>query len=168
MQAPTIREATPDDIEGLARLRWEFRREHGDVAPDASFDEFAERFAAFARGAFAEDRWRAAVAERGGRLVGTMWLQLVPKVPAPSARGELIGYLTNAYVAAEERDTGVGAMLLERLVEQARALPVEVLIVWPTERSAPFYGRGGFERSDTIWQRYLIQDPYGVWKDSPE
>jgi GNAT superfamily N-acetyltransferase len=138
MARPAIREATLDDIEELARLRWEFRREHGDVAPGRSYRAFSERFAAFAREALADDRWRAAVADRDGRLVGTVWLQLVRKVPAPSARGEFIGYVTNAYVAPEERDGGLGAALLERLVEQVETVPIEVLIVWPTERSEPF------------------------------
>ena len=134
------------------------------MAPGTSFRAFAERFAAFAREAIADDRWRAAVAERDGRLVGTVWLQLVRKVPAPSAKGEFIGYVTNAYVAPAERDGGVGADLLQRLIEQVAAVPIEVLIVWPTERSASFYERAGFVRSDAVWQRYLIMDPYGVWR----
>jgi GNAT superfamily N-acetyltransferase len=159
----SVRDATLEDIPALARLRWEFRREHGDVSPNASFEEFGGRFLSFAREALRDDRWRAQVAERDGRLVGTMWLQLVPKVPAPSAQGDLIGYVTNAYVKPEEREHGVGRLLLDRLVEIAGTLPVEFLMTWPTQRSEPFYERAGFERSGSMWQRYLIRDPYGVW-----
>ena len=168
MRELSIRDATVEDVPALALLRWDFRSEHGDVHPDASFEGFADRFRAFAERTLRDDRWRAVVAAREGRLVGSMWLQLVPKVPAPpSARGELIGYVTNAYVVPEEREAGVGALLLERLVAIARGLPVEFLMTWPTERSEPFYERSGFRRSQGVWERYLIQDPYGTWANEP-
>jgi GNAT superfamily N-acetyltransferase len=162
---PTIREATGTDVPELARLRWDFRREHGDVAPDASFARFAERFAAFALAALEDDRWRVFVAERAGRLAGTVWFQLVPKIPAPSSRGENIGYLTNAYVEPEVRNEGLGAALVERALAFAREEAVEQVITWPTERSVPFYERAGFSRSGHVWECYLIRDPYGRWKD---
>jgi GNAT superfamily N-acetyltransferase len=161
---PTIREATQADLPELARLRWDFRREHGDVAPGISFEGFGERFEPFARAALEDGRWWVLVAEREGRLVGTVWFQLVPKVPAPSSRGEYIGYLTNAYVEAEDRNRGVGAALVERALDFARDAAVEQVITWPTERSVPFYERAGFSRSAHVWERYLIRDPYGRWR----
>jgi hypothetical protein len=40
-------------------------------------------------------------------------------------------------------------------------------MTWPTERSEPFYARAGFRRSNGMWERYFIQDPYGTWANEP-
>jgi hypothetical protein len=86
MAGVTIREATPEDIPELARLRWDFKVELGDVNPVMEFEPFAHRFTVFAAEALADPRWRAFVAEAGGHLVGNLWIQLVPKVTWPSDR----------------------------------------------------------------------------------
>lgn len=79
-----IRAATPDDADELARLRWDFRVEHGTPA-SRSFEEFVEGFRAFTAEVLADGSpWRAWVAEADARLVGCVWLQLVEKIPHPS------------------------------------------------------------------------------------
>jgi hypothetical protein len=84
--APTIRPSLVRDADELARLRWDFRREHGTPAA-LTFDEFRREFRAFADDVLErEDAWRAWVAEVSGRLVGCVWLQLIEKVPHPSRR----------------------------------------------------------------------------------
>ena len=79
-----IRRATRRDVDELARLRWDFRVEHGTAA-SRTFDAFADEFRAFASDVLADGTpWRAWVAEDEGRLVGCVWLQLVEKIPHPS------------------------------------------------------------------------------------
>ncbi len=79
-----IRRATPDDADELARLRWDFRVEHGTpVSPHVrgvrrGVPRVRDRRA---RG---RDAWRAWVAEDAGRPVGCVWLQFVEKIPHPS------------------------------------------------------------------------------------
>ena len=111
---PVIRSATPDDIGELARLRWQLYTEQGPH--DESFEAYVERFTAFAVDALSRGEWRAWVAEVDGRLVAAMWLQTVPRVPAPG-RGDPppIGYLTNAYTGSRARPTrSFDASSLER------------------------------------------------------
>jgi len=117
----TIRPADPADADELARLRWDFRVEHGTPV-SSTFEAFAEGFRAFATDVLADGAaWRAWVAEDGGRLVGCAWLQLVEKIPHPS-RGRLLD----------------AAMAYAREHEAAEA------VVWPTPRSVSFYRRAGF------------------------
>jgi N-acetylglutamate synthase-like GNAT family acetyltransferase len=134
-----IRRATLDDADELARLRWDFRVEHGTPV-SSTFEAFAEEF--LADGA----PWRAWVAENEGRLVGCAWLQLVEKIPHPS-RGRWerpIAYVTNVYVESKLRDEGVGARLLEAAMAYAREHEAAEAVVWPTPRSVSFYRRAGF------------------------
>jgi len=94
-----IRRATIDDVEELARLRFQLYTEYKPSIVEP-FDAYRERFVPFARDALADgERWRAWTAEEDERLVGAVWLQTVPRVPAPGRDDPRpIGYLTNAYV----------------------------------------------------------------------
>ena len=149
---PTIRPATVEDVDELARLRWEFRIDHGTPAT-AAFTDFLDGFRAFTNDVLAGDAWRAWVAEEEGRLVGCVWLQLVEKVPHPNrARWERpIGYVTNMYVVRALRDAGIGRALLDAAVDHARERGLDGLMLWPSERSVPFYRRAGFEPEGWLW-----------------
>ena len=141
-----IRPATPEDADELARLRWDFRVEHGTPVA-RTFEEFASEFRVFVTDALAGGaRWRAWVAHADGRLVGCVWLQLVEKVPHPS-RGRWerpLAYVTNVYVEPDLRDAGVGARLLDAAMTFAREQRMSEAVVWPTPRSVSFYRRAGF------------------------
>jgi GNAT superfamily N-acetyltransferase len=148
-----IRAATPGDAPELSRLRWEFRIEAGTPATRsrAAFDGEME---AFARGVLAGDgSWRAWVADDGVRLLGCVWLQLVEKVPHPSRsrRERPIAYVTNMYVEPGRRDEGLGRELLDIAVAFARETGADGVLLWPGERSLPFYERAGFEAGPWRW-----------------
>ncbi len=141
----SVRPATGADAAELARLRWEFRREHG--TPEAmTFETFAVGFAAFVEDVLGGDAWRAWVAEADGRAVGCVWLQLVERVPHPNLRRweRPIAYVTSMYVAPDRRGRGLGGRLLDAAVTHARERGAALAILWPTERSIPFYERAGF------------------------
>jgi GNAT superfamily N-acetyltransferase len=144
---PSIGLATIEDVHELARLRWElYAEQEGDPAekPEA----YRERFARFASDALASDEWRTWVARPGDRIVGAMWLRTVQRVPVPGKRAGPIGYLTNVYVDPEHRNAGLGARMLDVVTGWCRGKGYSEVIVWPSERSRPFYRRGGFDRPD--------------------
>jgi GNAT superfamily N-acetyltransferase len=156
---PQIGPATIDDVPELARLRWElYAEQNGDHAEP--FEAYVERFARFAGSALASEDWRAWVARTDDGLVGAMWLHTVHRVPVPGMRDGPIGYLTNVYVVPEHRNAGLGAQMLDRVDAWCRQRRFSLVIVWPTERSRPFYRRGGFDRPDEP----LVMD---VEPDSP-
>ena len=144
---PSIGPATIDDIPELGRLRWElYAEQNGDHTEP--FEAYVDRFARSARSALASDDWRAWVARTDDGLVGAMWLHTVHRVPVPGKRAGPIGYLTNVYVAPEHRNAGLVAVMLDRVRDRCREEGYSLVIVWPTERSRPFYRRGGFDRPD--------------------
>lgn len=146
MRVGSIREAGIDDVDELARLRWEFRLEVG--TPDSlSREAFDREMRAFVVDSLREaGPWHAWVAEDEARLVGCVWLQLVDRVPHPRLRrGERqIAYVTNMYVEPDRRNGGLGRNLLDAALEFARERRVAGVVLWPSERSVPFYWRAGF------------------------
>lgn len=140
------RPATLADAAELARLRWEFTAEETPVE-GARFADFTQRFESFLCGALGDGQWLIWVAERDGRLVGHIYLQLIEKVPRPGQTDGRYGYVTNVYVEPTSRDEGIGSQLLRGVIERAREQRLEFLIVWPSERSVPYYARVGFAPS---------------------
>ncbi len=141
-----MRPATPGDADELARLRWDFRVEHGTPVT-REFDEFTEEFRAFTADTLAgASEWRAWLAEQDGRAVGCLWIRFIEKVPHPSRRRRErpMIYVTNVYVEPALRNSGIGRELMDAALSHARAVGATEAIVWPTERSIPFYERAGF------------------------
>ena len=148
-----VRRATIADADELARLRWDFRSEAGTPVA-TTFDAFVQDFRDFVREVLARDAWWAWLAEdEDGRAVGCVWIQLVEKVPHPSrVRWERpVAYLTNMYVEAAHRNAGLGGRLVEAAVAVAREHGVDGVMLWPSDDSAAFYRRAGFEPSPWLW-----------------
>jgi GNAT superfamily N-acetyltransferase len=150
-----FRFAEEADLPALAANRWRLRTEE-DGEPDgvdpAAFRRHCE---AFLRDALRSERWALFVAESRGRIVANACVQVVPKVPRPGRFDDAIGYVTNVYAEPEFRGRGLGAELMQRVVGWARERDLEILIVWPSERSRTLYARAGFRAESEIMEQVL-------------
>jgi GNAT superfamily N-acetyltransferase len=144
-----VRRALPRDADALAQLRFAFRVEQRPATE--SLDVFAARCSNWMRPRLRGDsRWTAWLAERDGKIVGNLWLQIVEKIPNPGPESELHAYVSNFFIVPAERNTGVGARLLNAAVEHCKAHDVDTVFLWPTQRSRPLYKRTGFEPPSDI------------------
>ena len=150
-----IREATRQDAAALARMRWDFTAEDDFIHPDATHEVYETGFAAFLDRALASGQWAIWVVEHEERLVAHIFMQIIEKVPRPGREERRFGWITNVYTLPEYRNQGVGSRLMERVVEWAQAHNLELMIVWPTQRSVPYYKRAGFEYSIEVLQHPL-------------
>ena len=148
---PTVRRATLDDIAALRRLRWEMTDEMSEATEDAA--AFRLRFDAFATRALAGGHWAIFVAERDFTLLGMVWVQLVDRGPRPNATPATYAYITSVFVEAAERNAGLGRRILDAALAWIGAQDAEMTVLWPSERSGPFYERAGFAPSDAIVRR---------------
>ena len=150
-----FRLAEEADLPALATNRWRLRAEE-DGEPDrvdpAAFRRHCE---ALLREALRSGRWALWVAAIEGRVVANAFVQVVSKVPRPARFDDAIGYVTNVYVEPEQRGQGVGAELMRRVVAWARERDLELLIVWPSERSRTLYARAGFRAESEIMEQVL-------------
>ena len=140
--------ATTADGPALAQLRWEFYIEDHRDPPAEDPATFTASFISFWERAIEERRWFAWVADRDDVIVANVWVFLIDKVPSPLPGATSLGYLTNTYTVPEARNSGVGSELMRHVSVWAKDQRLELLIVWPSEQSAPFYERAGFELSD--------------------
>jgi N-acetylglutamate synthase-like GNAT family acetyltransferase len=145
-----IRLATIEDAAQLARLRWDFSSE--DLHRGTSLAEFTTQFASFLAEALAGKQWAFWVIEDATGVLGTTFVQIIPKVPRPNRIHARWGYITNVYVVPEQRDAGLGAALLQHVQAWARAEELEHVILWPSARAVPFYLRAGFQQNGDILQ----------------
>ncbi|MET9350958.1 GNAT family N-acetyltransferase [Streptomyces termitum] len=117
-------------------------------------DDLAPYRAAFAR--LADDpNQRLVVAERDGKVVGTLQLTIVPGL---SRRGATRSIIEGVRIHSEERGSGLGTLLVEWAVEESRRL--ECALVQLTSDASRtdahrFYERLGFEASHLGFKRAL-------------
>lgn len=147
-----IRPAAAGDAAALAALRWEFRAGKTPATEDRA--AFVVRCAEWIRTELIAGRWFAWVAEQDGRIVGHVWLQPIQKIPNPNGERERHGYLSNLYVTPSARG-GIGTRLLQTAIGWAAANGIDTVVLWPTERSRPLYGRNGFAVTDRALARKL-------------
>jgi GNAT superfamily N-acetyltransferase len=145
-----IRLARADEAHELARLRYTLRSRNrqptnADTRQDIeSESEFLERCTAWMSEALQQSNWRCWVAERDGSLIGALWLQVIEKIPNPTAEVESYGYITNFFVRETSRGQGVGSAVLREALTWCKQREVHTVILWPTEKSRSLYERHGF------------------------
>jgi GNAT superfamily N-acetyltransferase len=149
-----IRVATADDVDALARLRWQMTDEEGDVRePLADFlPRFREAVARFE----ASGSWTIWVAVADDRVVGCLWLKRIERVPRPNRDAVRMGYVTNVYVEPAWRNRGIGSRLLAAVRAVAERERLAELFVWPSERAVTLYRRAGYAPSLELHELELI------------
>lgn len=133
-------------------MRYGFRAElDAPVESEAVFRERCARWMVAQLGP--AGRWRCWVAVLGTTLVGSVWLQLIEKLPNPVGHPGFHGYVSSVYVVPELRNAGIGSALLEACLAEADGLGLDALFLWPTDRSRPLYERYGFTVPDDLLER---------------
>ncbi|MFP3464969.1 GNAT family N-acetyltransferase [Leifsonia sp. SIMBA_070] len=151
-----IRPARPEEWAEVGGLRWDSVADLGGVAVDPR-EVFAAAFARWA-GEHA-DGHECIVAVAGDRVVGMMWLAIVPRVPSAKSFDRASGDLQCAYVVPELRNRGIGGRLMEAVLARARDLGLERVTVHSSPRAVPAYERHGFAPEDRLLHTYLSARP---------
>jgi GNAT superfamily N-acetyltransferase len=137
-----FRPATTKDFEQIGDLRWRLKTEDANDSDPVAREAFITAFVKDQTESTAFLHW---VAEANGGLIAVMSLARVPKLLATDQRPSAFGYLTNCYTLPSFRGSGVGRHLLGIITDWARQQEFELLLVWPSDESYDFYGRGGFK-----------------------
>jgi ribosomal protein S18 acetylase RimI-like enzyme len=148
----TIRAAGPADAAALATLRFALRSGVELVwEPEAEFVPRCTRW--MTQRLMPGGWWRCWVAVDGAEIVGSVWLQLIEKIPNPGEDPELHGYVSNLYVSPTYRGAGAGSRLLEACLAVCAEDVVDKMILWPTPESRSLYTRHGFSTRDDLFVR---------------
>ncbi len=146
-----LRPAVPADAGVLARLRFAFR---ADLEPPAEPESvFLARCTSWMAPRLAPGGpWRCWVAGEA-EPVGTVWLQLLEKLPNPVAEPEWHGYVSSLFVQPDARGAGLGSRLLAEALAECDRLGCDAVVLWPTPRSRSLYLRHGFALREDLLER---------------
>ncbi len=149
---PAIRLATTDDAADLARMRYELRSALATATEsEAAFRKRCESWMAARLGR--RDDWICWVAvDDRRRIVGSIWVQIIEKLPNPVNEPERHGYITSLFVEENARGAGIGGRLLSAALEVCTRRACDSVILWPTARSRTLYERHGFSAANGLME----------------
>jgi len=144
--AISLRRATRDDAESLARGVIEGVAEYPAFAPDGWTASSLEEELAHHREDLAREHVHCIVAERDGAIVGQVTVVPAARAPHPVDDPEL-GHVRNLFVARSEWGSGLAGRLHAAVLEAARDLGMTQLRLYVAEgqaRARRFYEREGW------------------------
>jgi GNAT superfamily N-acetyltransferase len=136
-----VRAATDDDLRSVIALRYQWRVDESGES-GRTLEEFDVAFRAWFADHGATHRGYLAVID--DEAVGCAWLFTIDRVPGPGTFVRRAGMLQSVYVRPAFRDAGVGTHLVQFVIDEAKEMSLDYLIVHPSERSFEFYRRLGF------------------------
>ncbi len=142
-----VRVAGLNDAPSLAHLRYQWRTV-----------ERSERGLDEASFAVALRAWMVAnsathtpfLALDGDEPVGMGWLAIVNRVPGPEVFVRRSAYVQSVYVVERLRSRGVGGALMAFILDHAKGLDLDYLVVHPSDRARSLYRRLGFLETDRV------------------
>jgi GNAT superfamily N-acetyltransferase len=142
MSMPVVRIAEAADAPALAALRRAWTAEWNQGDDGAGDKGFEARFLDwYERESARRVTW---LAEVSGDPAGMVNLAVFERMPRPGRDPASWGYLSNAFVLAAHRNQGIGSRLLRALLDYADGHGYARVVLNPSERSVPLYGRFGF------------------------
>lgn len=142
---PKIRRAEPHDARKLSALRAALFREIGQVLDDAEAPQFHSDCArAFAK-SIEHGQCQAWLAEdASGAAVACLAMLVLPRLPTPTRRETIEGYLLNVYTQPEWRKRGVARALVAAAIVHARDHGFARIRLHATEAGRTVYSSQGF------------------------
>ncbi|GAA2926791.1 hypothetical protein GCM10010458_06090 [Microbacterium luteolum] len=148
-----IEQATFDDVDGLALLKWR------DDMDGSSRAESAVEFAADL-----DTWWRdhrrshfAFVARSGEHgIVGAAWVALLPRVPRPGQVERLSADIQSVFVLPEHRGHGIGTELVSAAYQHAVSAGAAKVVVNSSVGAVSLYRRLGFDVSPVLLVRDAV------------
>ena len=150
----TIRLATPEDVDAIAEHRARMFEEMGEVPPEA-FEILRAKSRERLRDLLTRGEyigWLAIPTQRPDIIAGGAGVQLREVLPHPLPRaneGNKIAegrhaIILNVFTEPEWRRQGVAVLLLQRIIDWARAERLDRLVLHASEAGRSLYERLGF------------------------
>lgn len=136
--------ATKEDIDLLVALRLDFIKMYED---NEMYETLKENCYTYFYKAFTDDSCDVILAEENGTCIGTGIVFYYDSVPSPFNITGKNSYITSMYVEPNYRRKGIGAKILERVIECVKRRGVKVIFLSASEMGRPLYEKRGFTDS---------------------
>jgi ribosomal protein S18 acetylase RimI-like enzyme len=149
MSTITYRQATSDDLEALATLRFEMEVEQGNEDVDGKMDPqvYAHAYVNSTGEEMKGRRNRVWLAEADGEAVACVLLVWWVLPPTFDNLRRKRGFVSSVFTRPAYRRQGVARHLMQMLIASAREEGIGRLILWSSEMGRPLYEHLGFTGS---------------------
>lgn len=145
----TYRRATLDDVDVLVAFRLKFLADRAGSTRAPDEERITENLRDYFREAMPRGAFLAWLAERDGAVVATSGMVIWQIPPNNSVVTGRQGYVLNMYTVPGARRQGICTALLEKMIEEARALGLTRVHLHASREGEGIYRRRGFvEPSD--------------------
>lgn len=145
----TYRVATGDDVDALARMRWQMETErHPEIQAD--YAAYLEAARQDIRSEIERGAHIAFLAEAEGEVVACailIWWTMLPNLTTLHRKR---GYVSSVYTDPAWRRRGIARHLMEQIIARAREMGMDRLILWASSMGRPLYLDQGFEPSRAL------------------
>jgi GNAT superfamily N-acetyltransferase len=161
-QELTIRRVTssPEDIETLVQMRYAMQMELEEGTPEVHPKDIIEATREYFTRQLSGYHFSAFFVQYGAEVVATGGLVVYDNPPGPSNPSGTEGYIMNMYTVPAWRGHGLAKLILDRLVEHARAEGAGRVWLRASEQGRKVYERFGFQPRGTYMQMF-------IWKQEP-
>lgn len=140
-----IKKAGKDEIDLLTENRMEFVSLIRDIS---NKDEFKENTRKYLKNYIEKDNLISYIAMEQEKIVSSCILCIYETLPTPSCINGKSGLLLNVYTLEGYRRKGLAIKLLEKLIQDAKALGVDKILLDYTDDGYGLYKKLGFEELD--------------------
>ncbi len=141
----TIKKTCADDIEALMAVRLEMLRVVNNLPEDA---EFEKALVDCSREYFLNGDQTTVFAMDGDKIAGCATLSYMTLMPTYSHPTGKRAHLMNVYTRKEFRRQGVGSLMVNFLIDEAKSRGVTEISLDATDMGAPLYKSLGFCEND--------------------
>lgn len=153
MGSVVVRVGLDSDLVAAAGLRWSWIIEENGGSSVLPREAFVVEFSAWAQAHSATHQYFVAVVD--DLIVGMAWLAVLDRVPSPRSVNRQSGDMQSVYVLPAFRGQGIGACLINEVVEAASQRGAERLTVHSSPDAVGSYARAGLEATDLLRSRSL-------------
>lgn len=146
-----LRIATAKDIPIMCQIRKQQLIDEG-MAPSNAIDEALYRYFEEKIADHSLVEW---LIEEDGRVIATGAIAFMPFPPSYANPSGVKGYITNMYTAPDHRGKGIATMLLNKLLDEARARGISRVWLHASRLGKPVYQRFGFSKADDYMEMSL-------------
>ncbi len=140
-----IKKATQNDIDDLMQLRLEMLKVVNSLNEDANFDE---KLIQCSREYFLNGDQTTVFAMEGNKIAGCASISYITIMPTFSHPTGKRAHLMNVYTRKEFRRKGVGKMMINFLIDEAKSRGVTEISLDATEMGRPLYKALGFNSNE--------------------
>lgn len=146
----TFRRATVEDIDVLVEFRLRFLAERAGSQKAPEEDTLRKYLKDYFLQAMSQGAFIAWLAKQDGKVVATSGMVIWQIPPNNSTKTGRMGYILNMYTTPELRRQGIGTVLLEKMIDEAKSLGLSRVHLHASKLGEGVYRKRGFTEPSDI------------------